>query len=838
MKPQPSSITASPPYAVLLASTSITVLAYEILLMRLLSISLWHHFAYMVISMALLGFGASGSILFLLFDQIKRNLNGWLILLSSVASVSFSFTFSLSQRIGLDPLQLIWQPVQWVYMLVTYLLMTIPFIFAGGIIGIILTGAAARVDRMYAIDLLGAGCGALVIVPVLYTAQPWKLLPILGYLMLSGSAWCCLKLRRPMIGFTALLISCILLTTSYFWVRPVPKIHETKGLPMTLRFPDARIEATEKGPLGVIHVVGSSLIRHVPGLSLNFGLHSEDRNARIPPQKAIFVDGDGLSPITSFDGELDTLKYLDYTSMALPYHIRDPEKLLVVGAGGGTDILLGLQHHTKEIIALEANRQIANLLLKPFAGFSGQLYARPEVKLELREARQFLHSTNERYDLIQLSLIDSFVNSAGGLNSATVSYLYTVEAFVEYLTHLTDSGMFAITRWLKLPPRDSLRTLSTALRALRTMNISGHPEEHIIFIRSWKTYTILISKSPFNRDEILKAKYFCDSRSFDLGYYAGMKVEEANQYDIQDIPYYYNGAKALCGAEADIFLKNYPFDVSAIMDDRPFFDHFFRWKKALVLLLHLKREWLPIVEMGYLFILATFTQTIVAGALLILMPLFILRWARRRSGRSRPSSRLSDIFGTLLYFSCIGLGFMFLEMAFIPRYTLLLSHPVYATSVVLATILVFAGFGSLSVERFKSISPRFLWIPVIVISSWVLFHTMIGDILFDRVQGFPLWGRSVIAISLLMMPSFFLGWLFPSGLQVIAGRSPDLVPWAWGINGCASVIGSVSGKCLAVSIGFKFLMFTACIVYFIAVLIFYTTYGSSDCGISHGEVTT
>ena len=823
-----SPISASPRHVILLASTSASVLAYEILLMRLLSISQWHHFAYMAISMALLGFGAAGSLLFLFYNRIRRNLEEWLVGLSGTAAISFSLAFTLSQKVGLDPLQLVWQPGQWLKMFLTYLIMAAPFILAGGIIGIILTGAGEQAHRMYGVDLLGAGCGALAIVPILYLGPPWNILSALGYIMLLGASWCCFQIRHRKAGAMILLISAGIIAIVYIALPPVPKIHDTKALPMTLSFPDARIEARTTGPLGVIHVVGSSLIRHVPGMSLNFGLDSKGQVVDLPKQKAIFVDGDALSPIAKFTGDLDELDYLDFTTMALPYHVKDPKKVLVIGAGGGSDVLLGLLHHTPKIVALEANQQIADLMQRQFADFSGHLYFRSDVNLEVREARQFLHSTKERFDLIQLSLLDSFVTSAGGLHSTAESYLYTKEALELYLYRLTDSGMLAITRWLKLPARDSLRIIETALSALKQMRLSGRPEEHLLFIRSWKTSTILVSKTPFTPDEIIHATKFCNDRSFDLGYYTGMKMEQANRYDVHKSPDYFIGASALCGPEAESFLNNYVFDVSATTDDRPYFSHFFRWDKAAFLFQQLRREWLPIIELGYVFILATLVQAALASAVLILLPLVFLPRIYNGSDRVGSTLRPGEVLGTLVYFWLIGIAFMFLEMALLSKYTLLLSHPVYSVSVVLSTVLIFAGCGSLSVRRFQAMGHWFLWIPCVVISLWVLFHVMAGDRLFNWALSWPFGSRLALAFLLLSILSFFLGWPFPSGLRVIAKKFPGLVPWAWGINGCASVIGAVLGKCLAVSIGFKLLMLSACALYLLAIATFYITFRSTD----------
>lgn len=821
-----STPTTAPHHAVLLLTTSASVLAYEILIMRLLSIGQWHHFAYMAISMALLGFGAAGSMLFLLFEAIKRSLEEWLVGLAAAAAVSFPLAFSLSQRVGLDPLQLVWQPSQWLSMLLTYLLMAVPFLLAGGIVGIILTGAGAQAHRMYAVDLLGAGGGALAIVPALYLGPPWVILPGLGCLILMGTLWCGLKLKRPKRGVMTILVAAGVLTIVYVIMPPRPKIHHTKGLPMTLAFPDARIEAKRVGPLGMIHVVGSDLIRHVPGLSLNFGLKEDGPPAVLPKQKAIFTDADALSPISRFTGDLDQLTYLDFTSMALPYHVRWPEKLLVVGAGGGSDVLLGLRHHTPEITALEANQQIADLLRRPFAEFSGHLYTQPEVTLRVREARQFLHATDARFDLIQLSMLDSFVTSAGGLHSATESYLYTREAFELYLSRLTKAGMLAITRWLKLPPRDSLRVISTALSAVRRMQLSPNPEKHLLFIRSWKTSTILVSKVPFTMEEIARATKFCDERSFDLAYFAGMDIKRANRYDVQSSPLYFMGAKALSGPEAKSFLQRYVFDVSQTTDDRPFFSHFFQWDKAPTLLRQLQREWLPMVEMGYFFILATLVQAVLVSGVLILLPLMFLRRVQGRASQTGVEPGAMDVLGTLLYFACIGVAFMFLEMALLPRFTLLLSHPVYSAAVVLSSVLVFAGCGSLSVRRFQRLGPRFLWMAMVAISIWVVFHAIAGDRLFHTAMGWSLGARVALSVLLISWISFFLGWPFPAGLRVMARKHSGLVPWAWGINGCASVIGAVLGKGLAVSIGFRLLMISACMLYFFAMAIFHV--GFSD----------
>jgi hypothetical protein len=806
---------------ILLFFTSFCVLAYEILLMRLLSVMWWQHFAYMVISLALLGFGAAGSLLFLFFERMKSKLDSWLLLLGLLTALAFSLSFGLSQKTGLDPLQLIWRGREWLIMLLTYLVMGIPFLFAGGIVGILLSTAGEEAHRMYATDLLGAGCGALAVVPALYLGAPWNLLPAVGGLVLVGISGLCLHTYGFMKGSGLLLTAACLIVAGYRVLPAEPRIHHTKGLEVALCLPDARIEAERVGPQGIVQVVGSSAIREVPGLSLAFSLDDRSKDSRIPPQKEIFLDAESLGPMTRFTGDRRELLHLDYTTMALPYHVRHIRSALILGSGGGRDVLMALGQGVSKITAVEANQQVADLIQGPFAYFTGQLYSKPEVDLKIREARQFIHSTPGTFDLIQLSLLGSFGSSTGGLASAEEDYLLTVEAFRLYLSKLSDSGMLSVTRWLKVPPRDSLRVVATALEALREAGTLSAREGHILFIRSWKTSTILISKGPITAEDIASATRFCDIRSFDLAYYAGMKKERANRYDILKEPYYFLGASALCSEKARTFLDDYVFDLAPTTDDRPYFSHFLQLEKVGVLFRNLGREWLPLIETGYVFIVATLIQAVVASGIFILLPLVFLRCFGQTLERGAEKRSQTKVLGTILYFGSVGLAFMLIEMALLPKFTFLLAHPVYSTVLVLSSILVFAGFGSLCVGKFQARWGRFLWIGLFGILLWVGLMFVGGERLFGEAILWPLYARLAVTVGLSGFLAFFLGWPFPAGLRVMARTSPALVPWAWGVNGCASVVGAVLGKLLSISFGFHWTTILACALYVIAAVTFY-----------------
>jgi hypothetical protein len=363
-----------------------------------------------------------------------------------------------------------------------------------------------------------------------------------------------------------------------------------------------------------------------------------------------------------------------------------------------------------------------------------------------------------------------------------------------------------------------LKVFSTALSALREAGISKKSEEHLIMIRSWKTSTLLVSRAPFKAEDIEKVTAFSDRRSFDVDYFAGIRESMANRYDVQKEAYSFKGATSLAGSESESFLKNYLFDVSPTADDRPYFSHFFRWDKAWILLQHLRKEFLPFVEIGYVLIIATLVQAGVAGGALILLPLLGLR----RAGEwAKDGLSARAVLGTLFYFGSIGFAFMFLEMALLPKYILLLSHPIYSTAVALGAILVFAGCGSLTVRHLEGKS---LWVAVTSVCIWVLIQALVEERLFRWALGWPFGGRLALTVVMVGSLSFFLGWPFPIGLRETSGRFPSLVPWAWGINGCASVIGAVLGKMTSMSVGLRMTMLIATLLYLLSAIAFRLTF--------------
>ncbi|MFP3928906.1 MAG: hypothetical protein ACLFUP_08380 [Desulfobacteraceae bacterium] len=799
-----------PRHAVLLAATSACVLAHQILLMRILSYSLWHHLASMVISMALLGFGSAGSFLFLLRGPLSRAQDGALTVLAALAALSFPVSLLAFESAGLDPLRLAWDAGEWLDMGAAYLSLSLPFLLSGSVVAIILSRAGERTPGMYAFDLMGAGCGALGVVPVLFLGFPWELVVPLAGVLLLAAVPCALASRRSLGALACIALSAGLTVFIFQTGGLEPKIHESKGLPVALNYPDARVEAVRTGPTGVVHAVGSDFIHHAPGLSLAY----ESGRGGLPEQKGLFVDGDGPLSVTRWRGKLDSLEFLDYTPQALPYHVRRPLRAAVIGAGGGSEVLLSVFHRTPEIVAVESSLEVAELMTGPLDDFSGRVFTRAGVALIKDDPRRFFSAFHGKFDLVQLTLSQAFGAASGGAGAAREEYLYTTEAFCSYLERLTERGLLSVTCWLKAPPRDSLRVTATALEALAGLGYSA-PERHVVFIRSWQTATVLVSRRPFTRAEITKVKEFCRERSFDTAYYQGMPEEEANRYDIQPSPWYYQGARSLTEGGGEAFLEGYVFDVSPTYDDRPYFSHFFRWDRAAELLRHFEWEWLPRMESGYLFVLATLVQASIAGLVLVFLPVFFLR----RSGR-REAQASQGIGPCLLYFACPGLGFMMFEMALLPEQALVLADPVYAASAVIGGILVFAGLGSASIRALGAEGRGFVWLAAAGLLAWVLLREAAAGNVAGEVLRWGAPGRIVFTMITLAPCAFILGWPFPLGLRALGRVRPSLVPWAWAVNGCASVAGAVLGKCLAMSLGFRAVLLVGCCLYVLAAVLF------------------
>jgi spermidine synthase len=556
----------------------------------------------------------------------------------------------------------------------------------------------------------------------------------------------------------------------------------------------------------MLTAVQSAQIRETPGQIGNYAI---SRYGPLPRQIGLYFDADAVSVVNEFDeANFERFTYLDYVTSALAYRFVDQPRVLVIGAGGGADVLSALWHGAAHVTAIEMDPNVLSMMRTTLRTFSGAVYDRPDVTAVLAEGRGFLASRLEEFDLIHLPLFGAFTAAAAGVYTLNESYLYTLEAFKLYLSRLSERGVLSINCWLKTPPCDAIKLFATAVEALESSGIRD-PAQHVVFIRSWNNATILVTRSPLSDEHVAVARKFCADRGFDLGHCPGIEPAEANQYTIMDRPIYYETAQAILSPNRETFYATYPFYVRPATDDRPYFFQFFRWDQLPRMLQDMQAQWVPFVEWGYLALVATLLQSFAASLLLVLLPLAVFARGPGHRGAKR---------WVLLYFAGLGVAYMFLEIAFIQKFILFLAYPVYAVAVVLVALLVFSGFGSLFAGT-RQVRPA-----TRVASAVLAMAVLAGAYQVVLPRAFDAWAAwpdamKILATVLLLAPiAFCMGIPFPTGLQIVSDRYRSLLPWAWGINGCASVVGATLATCTAVHFGFRMVVAAALGAYVLAAI--------------------
>src|SRR5215831_3948092 len=765
----------------------------------------------MIISLALLGYGASGTFLVFVRHRALARFSTSFAALSVTFGLAAIGCHALAQRLPFNPLEVIWDWRQQLYLGAMYLLLAIPFFAAGSAIGLTLVARAARIGAVYRADLMGAGTGALIIVLAMLILTTEDCLRVIAAIAFGTAA---LALASDSWQRAAFVLAVIAMPATLAWPRiwlePMPSPY--KGLSLALTIPETRVIAEVSGPLGHLSVIESPGVplRYAPGLSLATGLTP-------PPQLGIYTDGDGMSALTRFTGDFKLLDYLDQQTMALPFHLLDRPATLVLGAGGGADVLRALYHRASRIDAVELNPQLVDLVYRKFGNFTGRIYTRPEVALHVADARGFVEGSRSRWDLIQLALLDSYTASSAGVQALSESPIYTIEAIQAYLRHLNPGGLVAITRWLGNPPRDTVKLFATAIAALEaggsTNSGATVPGDRLVLLHGWNTATLLVKNGHFAAGEIAALHSFAADRQFDLDWFPGIRGDEASRYHRLAKPTLYDAALTLLGPDRSAFFDGYSFNIWPATDDRPFFFRFFKWSLLPQLATLRGQGGFVFVDAGYLVVVLALLQAIIASAILILLP---LAWIQHGEARRAEPGRVRVAF----YFLLIGLAFLSVEIAFIHRFSLFLGHPLAAISVTLASFLVSAGLGS---GISKHVAARWPEAAVILAVASIVglgaIYAIVLPPLFGVLMGLPLPVKIAVVMSLLAPLGFVMGLPFPLGLARVSGCAPHLVPWAWGINGCASVVAAVMASLLAMHIGFTALLALALGLYTVTPLL-------------------
>lgn len=797
---------------------SLATLFYEINLTRLFAVSQFYHFAFMIVSIALLGYGASGSALSI-FPQFKAAPTRLVLAWASLgAAFSILGSYLLVNWLPFDSFSIAWDPRQVAVLALHFLALATPFFFCGLAVGLLLALSPEQAGCTYAANLGGsaAGCLAALLVPAYLGGEGSVALAAVicaaaGLLNLTlrdrqadrtrldqagrapeNSTATGEKARRfsltshlvPSIAALALLIagtaevSARLEGNSLFPALEL-RLSPYKSLSYALQYPGAEVIFQRWNSISRVDLVRSAGIRSYPGMSFTY-------TQALPPEDALFIDGDDLSPVLQPGESLDFTRALP---SRLAFELRPAARALILEPRGGLDILTALASGAQSVSAVDANPLVFEA--------AAATYVLPNVIPIARSGRSFSRATIQKFDIVLLSLVNSFHPVRSGAYSLAEDYRYTVEAFQDYIQLLKPGGILAFTRWMQASPSESLRAFATAVAALEARG--GAPEEQIAAFRGYNAITFLVKNGPFTTDELAQIRDFSERLSFDLVFLPSLQIEDANRYSIQPEPQDYLAFKALVEAkDRKAFFRDYPYAVEPTTDDRPFFGHFFRWSQAPEVLAELGKTWQPFGGAGYFVLLALLLIATALAGLVILLPVAVFQVRRKRgAGQGLPGARLALRYP--LYFGLLGLAFLLVEIPLIQSFILYLDSPAYAFAVVVFSLLAASGIGSLLSQRLPL--PAGLGI----IAVYLVVLQAARPWLMEMTLGWSVGWRAALVILLLTPLGICMGTAFPGGLRWMV-RQPanqDWVPWIWGVNGAASVMSAILAALLALSFGFS-----------------------------------
>jgi len=776
---------------------SAATLMMQVSYTRILAVSLSYHFVWMVVSIALLGYGASGTLLAVRPGLMKAGLDRMLTLTSVLFSVSILLSYGATNLVPFDPSRLAWDRLQLLYVTAYYLLLSVPFFLGGLAMTMAVSRAGIRIGKLYFSSLLGSGLGSVAVLP-LFAGLAGPGVVVFTSLTAGASALAFASNLRGRGFFTVLgwMLVPLILMPSAGALLPV-RMSPYKSLMAALRYPEAQLLDTRWNAFSRVDIVRSGFVRYAPGLSLRY-------RGSIPDQLGVTVDGDALNAITRYGVDSSSTAFVGYLPSALPYRFVHNPRVLIVGAGGGLGVLTALHHNPSSVVAVEANPLIVELVQMKYASFSGFIYQDERVRVVVSEGRSFIRGSSGEFDIVELSMTDGASATSTGIYALSENHLYTVESFREFIGHLSDDGFLSVSRWLLPPPREDVRIVSLAVSALEAMGVAD-PSRHIAVIRSWGTITMLVKRTPMSPEEVAAVRGFCGEMGFDIVHIPGVGPSEVNIYNKFPEPIYYRLVDGLLHAEdRNAFYRSYLYDIGPVTDEKPFFFHFFKWNRLLETYRDLDRKWQPLIEGGYLVPLAL-VQALGLSVLLILLPLRGLNVGLR--GRWNP----------LAYFFCLGLGYMFVEIATIQRFILFLGHPTYSVSAVLFSLLLASGLGSYLSGRLRPAGAGHM---LVLLSIGVLtpLYGSVSPILRSLLY-MPLTARLMVTPVILAPLGLLLGMPFPVGVRMLSDSDRGLVPWAWAANGCASVLGAMLSTIIALFFGFSKVFLAAGVAYFAGLLL-------------------
>jgi len=767
-------------------------LCFEINLTRLFSVSQFYHFAFLVVSIALLGSGASGTFLVLKKrheEGYERRLLPWL---AAGSGISILGAYLLVNWLPFDSYSMFVDPQQTIILLGHYAALAAPFFFSGIVTSLLLQMHRTSEGRVYAVNLTGSAVGCLmaILTPALVdgeglVALSSGLAALSILFFLQGGQYIRKNSKPGRFGIWGILVILMMLnaillgwrvTTGNFPVFFGLNLSPYKGISYALQSPEARLFSSKWNSFSRVDIVSSPSLHSVPGLSYRY-------REILPEIQGLFVDGDNMNAIFPEDAPFD---FADYLPAAVAFHLHPGAATLILDPKGGMDIQVAQALGAGGITVTEGN----SLVIQASPG----AYFNEQVRLVRTSWRSYLRHEKDRFDIIQMPLTDSYHPVGSGAFALGEDYRYTIDAGSAILERLKPDGILVLTRWLQETPSEWLRAFTTLVTVVEDRDLN--PSQCIVALRGYNTGTLLVKPGGFTEDEMTVIRQLASDNAFDLVFGPGITEEDVNRFNILHEPLYYQAFNAFLEANPrEAFFDDYPYDVQPATDDHPFYSHYFKWSQLEEVLGNIGITWQPFGGAGYLVVLVIFLLALLLSGVLILSPVFILR--NKRGGRM--PTRVA------LYFSLIGLAFFLVEMPLIQRFILYLDHPAFAFAAVLFSVLLFSGLGSRFGSGRFSLSSVFMSLLALLMG-----YSFLLPVLLNATLGWSFPLRLLITILLIAPLGFLMGIPFPAGLawmqeSRIGGNHSErsrLIAWVWAVNGASSVVASILASMLALSFGF------------------------------------
>ena len=798
------------------ACLAAAALMLESTLTRLLAVAQYYHFAFLVVSLALLGFGASGSLLSIFPDWYESEddragkMGKLMVIFGSGFTASIALCYGVVNWLPFDSYSIAWDTRQVFYFGLYYLVLTIPFLFAGLGIGAALSSSPGKSNQVYAVNLLGSAAGILLALIVLQLAGvPGALLAcgITGLIAVLAPNWVIPKIGRLMVwGMVTLGIITLFalsVVNSRFHSSIGVTVSPYKGLPYALRIPNADQLFGSWNAISRLDVVAGASTRVMPGLSYTYP-------GNPPPQLGLAIDADALQPITLVDP--DEFTGADYLPEAISFRLRPNAEVLVLESGAGLGVLQSLAGGARQVTAVVKNPLVLEAISETAPRHD--VYSDQRVDVEVESSRVILGSETGPYDVIYLPLNDPYRPVASGAYSLSENFTLTVESFADMISQLSTDGILVATRWIQTPPSEALRIFATTIEALERLGIDN-PEEKIVAYRGIQTMTFLVKRDDWKDGHLGQVREFAKELRYDIVWAPGITSEEVNRYNKLEKPLYFQVFRDLVTAQSrPEFYFAYPYSIRPATDDSPFFFHFFKWEQTPEILATFGRVWQPFGGSGYFVLLALLILVAFLSLLLIILPLIIQQRQSQRSVEAITSQQVSS-WRILVYFGSIGIAFLFLEIPLIQKSILSMEHPAYAFTLIVLVLLTFSSIGSYFARKLWYVRR---WVLLILFGLSIISPIWVS-LIQENTLGWSLILRGlVLGLSLAPM-GIMMGVPFPLGLTWLERAGSPLVPWAWAVNGCASVVAAVLAAMLVLSTSFSIVLIFGAIFYGVAALV-------------------